>query len=546
MRDCTQPIGNVAPLERRWVVSFSVFALALTSVPYLVGWAAAGDGWHFSGFVFGVEDGNSYIAKMLRGAHGAWLFQLSYSAESHPVALMFLFHILLGKLAGLLFGTQDVLRLHSALVFVYHFARVVVGIVLLLVSYRFLAEFLQSVRLRRIGLVLVAFGGGLGWIAVLMRAPGLTLDFYSPEAFTFLTLYGLPHLAAARALWLAALLLYWSSVRTKSLRPAWGAGGLWLGVALIQPFYVALLYVLLVLHVGFLWLRAFTQNNWEQRRFAGRAFKFGIVASLPSLPIVLYTVYLFQSDPVYRQWSNQNLILSPPSLDYLIGWGLLLLPALLGLRGLRRRHELVWSWALVWLLALPLLLYAPFNLQRRSSEAIQLPLIGLALHGIFIGGGRYRNVRKRWGPLLLLAMLLPSSALLLIGGTLALSRPTEPLFIRQSQADVFACLADTLPGGSIVLSRYEIGNPLPAYAPLVSYIGHGPETVFLAEKRIAVEKFFDIDSPSGGRIVWWHENGSPALVTSRLASELDLAHEEYELHWQIICTNQDFAAYAPR
>ena len=546
MLDQNQSIGKVASSEWRWVVLFSVFTLALTSVPYLVGWAAAGDGWHFSGFVFGVEDGNSYIAKMLRGAHGAWLFQLSYSAEAHPAALMFLFHILLGKLAGLIVGTQDVLRLHTALVFVYHFLRVGAGIGLLLVSYRFIAEFLQSLRLRRIGLVLVAFGGGLGWIVVLMRAPGLPLDFYSPEAFSFLTLYGLPHLAAARALWLAALLLYWSSVRTKSLRLAWGAGGLWLGVALIQPFYVALLYVLLTLHVGLLWLRAFTQNDLEHRRLAKRAFNFGITASLPSLPIVLYTVFLFQNDPVYRQWSDQNLILSPPPLDYLIGWGLLLLPALFGFRGLRRRNELVWSWVLVWLFALPFLLYAPFNLQRRTSEAIQLPLIGLALLGISIGGGRYRHARKRWGPLMLLALLLPSSALLLIGGTLALARPTEPLFIRQSQADVFACLADTLPTGSTVLAQYEIGNPLPAYAPLVSYIGHGPETVFLGEKRTAVEKFFGIDSSSGERIAWWQEIGSPALVTSRLVSGLDLSHEEYELHWHTICMYQDFAAYAPR
>ncbi len=546
MHDRTQPIGNVALLEWRWAVLFSVFALALTSVPYLVGFAAAGDGWQFSGFVFGVEDGNSYIAKMLRGAHGAWLFQLSYSTEAHPAALMFLFHILLGKLAGSLVGTQDVLRLHTTLMLAYHLARVGVGIALLLVSYRFLAEFLQSVRLRRIGLVLVAFGGGLGWVLVLMRAQTLPLDFYSPEAFTFLTLYGLPHLAAARALWLAALLLFWSSVRTKRLRLAWGAGGLWLGVALIQPFYVALLYVLLALHVGFLWLRTFTQKNLKKRRLAVRAFKFGIIASLPSLPIVLYTVLLFQSDPVYQQWSNQNLILSPPPLDFVIGWGLLVLPALFGLRLLRRRNALVWGWVVVWLLVLPFLLYAPFNLQRRTSEAIQLPLIGLALLGISIGGRRYRNVRKRWGPLLLLAMLLPSSALLLIGGTLAVYRPSEPLFIRQSQADVFACIANTLPTGSTVLARYEIGNPLPAYASLVSFIGHGPETVFLAEKRNAVEKFFDIDSSSGERIVWWHENGSPALVTSRLASGIDLSHEDYELHWRSICMNQDFAAYAAR
>ena len=66
--------------ERRWVFNFAIVVLIITSLPYVLGYWAQNDEWVFSGFVFGVEDGNSYIAKMLNGAAGDWLFRTPYTA----------------------------------------------------------------------------------------------------------------------------------------------------------------------------------------------------------------------------------------------------------------------------------------------------------------------------------------------------------------------------------------------------------------------------------------------------------------------------------
>ena len=65
--------------ERRWCLGLSVVLMLLTSIPYLVGFQEQRGAWAFTGFVFGVGDGNSYIAKMLQGAAGAWLFRTPYS-----------------------------------------------------------------------------------------------------------------------------------------------------------------------------------------------------------------------------------------------------------------------------------------------------------------------------------------------------------------------------------------------------------------------------------------------------------------------------------
>ncbi|MBI5828412.1 MAG: hypothetical protein HZB20_02460, partial [Chloroflexi bacterium] len=108
---------KISTKEWRWAAIFSAAVMALTCVPYLVGAARSGDDGRFSGFVIGVEDGNSYLAKMQLGAHGQWLFQLPYAIEDHPKSLVYSFYILLGKLAGWVVGTADPLRLHDALVF---------------------------------------------------------------------------------------------------------------------------------------------------------------------------------------------------------------------------------------------------------------------------------------------------------------------------------------------------------------------------------------------------------------------------------------------
>src|SRR3990172_3201787 len=120
--------------EWLWVIVVAAIIMALTTVPYIIGAMRSNDEWRFSGFVFGVEDGNSYLAKMQLGAHGEWLFQLPYAFEDHPKSLFFPLHILLGKLTGWVVGTADPLRLHSALIFTYHASRLTLGIALLLVT----------------------------------------------------------------------------------------------------------------------------------------------------------------------------------------------------------------------------------------------------------------------------------------------------------------------------------------------------------------------------------------------------------------------------
>ncbi|MCH7480411.1 MAG: hypothetical protein IIC79_03345, partial [Chloroflexi bacterium] len=91
---------SVTVAEWRWVIAFASVVMLITGLPYVIAIGAQGSEWVFSGFLFGIEDGNSYIAKMLDGYHGDWLFRTPYSTAPQDGAVVFLPYLLLGKLAS--------------------------------------------------------------------------------------------------------------------------------------------------------------------------------------------------------------------------------------------------------------------------------------------------------------------------------------------------------------------------------------------------------------------------------------------------------------
>ena len=165
----------------------------------------------FTGFILGVEDGNSYIAKMLSGSAGSGCSARHITAYPQSGVLAFLPYILLGKLAS-------PAGRHEQLVALFHLFRWIAIIIYAFAAYDFISIFIREIRLRRTAISLIFFGGGLGFLAAFGMKwsgfGGLPLEFYSPESFGFLAVFGLPHIAAGRAflLWgLGRILKYKTS-----------------------------------------------------------------------------------------------------------------------------------------------------------------------------------------------------------------------------------------------------------------------------------------------------------------------------------------------
>lgn len=546
-------MNTVSRREWLWVAVFALLVMALTTLPYLVAQSHTNLNWQFSGFLVGVDDGNSYLAKMQLGAHGQWLFQLSYAVEEHVPAFVFSFFIGLGKLVGLLVGTADPDRLHTALILGFHVARIVFGMAQIAVTYLFLAQLLPWVRQRRLALILAILGGGLGWLLLAIPQLGQPLEFYSPEAFSFLHLYSLPHLEAVRALLLGGLLCYVRALQG-NWRWALVAGLCWFLMTLVQPFYMVIIYGVLAVHIAILAALAFRQRERELTRgidmgaLALRALWVSVIAGAFGAPLVLYTFLLFVVDPIYKVWGAQNIILSPSPWHYLSAWGLCALAGLLSLRSLFRRQLVFGTLIVGWIVLVPFLLYVPYNLQRRFSEGIFVPLAGLAMLGLTVGIVKLplRRWVSRYGPLGLIAVSLPATGLLWVGGLATAFSVKAPVFQTTDQVNTYIFLAKSLPARAVVLSNFDYGNAVPAFGYLVAFVGHGPETPFLESKLPEVNRFFSPTTPSVQRLATYQKVGQPYVVVGPQERQDGFDPARLTDYLQLLYQSGDYSVWAPK
>ncbi len=467
--------------ERSWIFLYSVVLVLCTSIPYILGYFTHGDTWQFTGFVFGVEDGNSYIAKMILGSRGDWLFRTPYTSFPQRGVLAFLPYLVLGKLA-------TGVGIHEQMVALFHLFRALATPVGIFATYHFVSLYVSSIWWRRWATILATAGGGLGWFLILIGSSSWLgsspLDFYSPETFGFLSFYGLPHLILARAFLLFGLIFYLQSKDTT--KSGWIAGMFFLGLLLVQPIAIIPAYTIITIHLGFLTVKEYRRQNWQNiRPWLGAVLKIVILSS----PLAIYLGYSFLQDPFLDAWTSQNVILSPNPAHYIVAYGMIILPTLKGVWRIVQERDHKGLLLLGWIILFPILAYAPFNLQRRLPEGIWVALISLAAIGLMDWLKNKLKV-ERWVGRTFLSFGLLSSALLVAVGIEVAIRPDEPAFRKYEEVDTMSWLNDEAEPKSVVLTAFQTGNALPAWAPIRVVIGHGPESVNLEELELQVDAFY--------------------------------------------------------
>lgn len=465
---------------------FAALILVVTTLPYLLGAARQTPDWRFSGFVFGAEDGSSYLGKMRQGARGEWAFSIFYTPERHePVSLVFLPYVAAGWLIGGLIPHTDPTHT-DALIVGFHAFRLIASVALLIVLWRFLGRFTRAARPRLTAFVLAFVGGGFGWALVISGQDNwlgsLPPEFYIPEGFGFLVVLGLPHVALARAALLGGLLCLLPTPKSGEdfrVRPSVMAGALWIVVALCVPFYLAVIYAVLAAWIALAWLKL--------RQFPRTLFIRLALAGAITLPLFAYYSLAFATNAAFALWSAQNLLPSPHPLQYGVAYGTLALLAVLGAftgwRRSRRRGGLPYLLLIAWVLIVPVLVYLPINVQRRTAEAVIVPLALLAAFGL-------ERIGRTWLSIAVVFILSLSTFLIFGGSLLAANAPRMPIFVPSDTADAIIWLNLNGEQDAVVLSLIDTGNLIPVYSGLRSYVGHGPETLDYDAKADRAEAFF--------------------------------------------------------
>ncbi len=469
-------------------IIWAAVALLWANLPYLVGYASSTPQDQFGGFFLYEQDGYSYLAKMRQGAQGAWEFHLPYTSEDEyqTGGFVYPFYLVLGKLAPV--GLSYPL--------LYHGARLVSSLLLLIVLARFVARFVADQRWQTWTWWLLLFSGGWGLlVSLFFNQKYVAYELIAPDAFVFSILYGTPHVILGFALFLIWIgyMLDLTSRRFQNLREVAGrliiANVLGLLTALSREAYGPAFAGIFGAYLVALLIQRKKMPWRESALVALSCIGAGLYGA--------YLVFAFQASPGLAAWSQQNEFTSPDLFDFLAGFAPLIVLALIGLWSARRHilrttHDA--AFLLAWLIAGPLMAYLPLTINRRLIAGWQIPLCVFGAYALL----RLIDSKvplRRTIALGALALSAVSTVVVIGMGLVFVSVPRPPLYQTGDELAALAWLGRHTTDRDVVLADWRFGNRLPIYADARVFVGHPIETIGFKEKQAAADHFFEPATP---------------------------------------------------
>jgi hypothetical protein len=311
--------------------------------------------------------------------------------------------------------------------------------------------------------LMTLFASGLGWLAVPFDR--VTPDLWMPEVVPLMTAYANAHFSVAAAAILAAAVAVLGGGREGL--------GLRFGVALVAGVTIGAVLPFVVLSLAgvlFLWL------VWEgsiREPIRQRVIPF-VGLMLGATPWLVYDYWLSHAHPAIAAWTAQNQTPSPPPLEFAIGYGLVLLLAILGAARAKPRSTPAGRLLLTWVVVNACLLYAPLDLQRRLSLGLFFPLAALAALGVQWLGARTGARRAALAGVLILSF--PSNLFVVAAGLNGVAHGEADVLMTDGEAAAYAWAGAHLPPDALVLAGPTTGNRLPAFADVRVIYGHPFET----------------------------------------------------------------------
>jgi hypothetical protein len=486
-----RPPFSLQKQEWRWLIAAILLVLLFSSIPYAVGYLHQNPQQVFGGAVLNRPDYDVYLADIQSGLRGTPYYPMLHSPEEVSPVYLRLFYVwvgLLGRAAGL-----------SAQV-LFQLARWICGAAALTVMYLLAAYFFRAVCLRRLAWLLFVFGSGFGWLMVLFHAlpaSGIApADFSQIELYGFLTILLTPHFALTEALqWGMALafLIGWSN---SPHAKAWlGIGVLCaLAAQTIQLLSPLTLDIALVCYALWHWIRG--------RRIDRREAVSLSILALAQLPWAAYSLWVFQTDPVWHSYAAQNIVLAPPLIDHLLGLGLVGLLLFLGVvRVLAFRTFGKWHLLALWTIVIFAATYWPSTFQRRFVAGGMGPIAVLAALGIVasvwpfvrriarVRLSRWHALRTRIAGILLL--IVSQSTILFTLGIIAVLAAGLPIdYDSPGELQAMRWLGTHSNWQEPIFASEITGNVIPAVIGHRVFAGHWAESTDYASKVEEIKSFF--------------------------------------------------------
>jgi len=474
--------------QLRHVVLIAAVVVLSTCVPYAYYYIYTPPDRVFSGAVENVLDQNTYFMWIGQVREGKLLAHNLFTTEPHPPMLPSLPWVAVG-LVSRWCSVDPVVP--------YHALRLVAGFGYLVLFYAIAVESLPNTRAAFLAFLIVSFGSGLGLHMHLLSkvvswmAPASADEM--PELWAYHSILVMPHFALS-LLALAVVVLAVLRGRREQ-RWMWPVTG-FLGMATlahVHPYTAVVVIPLLVV-----WAVVIALHG-QARRAAS------VVAATASgaLPAAGLMGYYYVTNPVARSWAGSAHLASPPVIEYVVGFGLVIPLALLGVTvALRRRPPSAGQVLfLVWIVVGAAALYSspliPF--ERRCVEGLHLPLAMMAGLGLDALLGRWASrITTGARPVTMLLSVLLFVLLFPTNAGLQLRQMHNPgRTIPRAWVDGFRLIKRSSAPTDSILCPLEIGNSAARYALRPVYLGHTYQTIHFQAKSELVATFFSPEASIG-------------------------------------------------
>ena len=465
--------------------------LVLSSAAYLFAWWALPEDQVFLGFLANSDDSHVYLSWMREGAQGRWLSAMRVTPEPHDPALLVPLYKVLGKIARALGWSNEA---------VFHLARLLGGVALLLAANWLCTECLPAGIVRQSAFLLVCLSSGMGWLLTITGLADkiiVPVDIRVPESSTFLTIFTSPHFVIGVTFELLTFVLYLGAGRRR--------GYLFASSLCLFFLSITLVYNVIVVAVA---LMGYTLVRCAQeRRLVVPELWRTIAVGLPCMPVIVYYYVLLNVEPFWSiVYGEQDVVGSPGPLALALGYGIVLGLAVWGLVHWVRQQQ--WSRPQVclatWVVSNGALLYAPLAFQGKLLAGWHVGLCLIAAVGLhdgllpWLGRASWFSRLTAGAPRawmtarnVVLILTVPTTLLVaLIGFRVAILEHYYPYYLPVDDVDAVRWLAEQTDEGAVLLSSYGIGNYWVGQSEGRAFLGHQFAVLEPKVKDGAMRRFF--------------------------------------------------------
>ncbi|HCS39927.1 MAG TPA: hypothetical protein DIW44_10140 [Anaerolineaceae bacterium] len=476
-------------MNKRWLellilLLISTAIMAASSLPNWMGRSLQNEQVSFRGQYFDNQDYAVDIAMMQAGMQGAWKYQMRFTNEEHKAVSIRLFYLALGHVSRVLGLDPES---------TYGLFRWIFGYLALFSIYGLCRYYFKKKLLIWAAFLLAVFGSGLGWLQLLAgwQFGAITpVDFWLIDAYVLFSLSLFPHFSCAIALMALGLLGLLKFIEKRQ----WRFVLLTCAAGVLTQIVNPIAFVVVDAAIFFAALSACLKDRsrWKTLTLAV------VLIAVTQIPLLVYNLIILSRDPVWSQYTAQNITLSPSPLHYLMGFGLFWPMVVVGVISAIKARKPEFIGLLGWLLSAFILAYLPTLIQRRFLLAITVPLAVIGLYGLdkLIDWLGEKEARRKPALIMIVVLMVSFSSIYLIYGNMQVlkSRP-DASFYPANLDPAFKWLTENADPSDFVLAGENTSQLVAQKSGLRVFAGHEMETIHYSDKLKQVASWYRSNMP---------------------------------------------------